>query len=539
MAIVRAIWSALLVVVLGACATPMQRNAMEEAQTAGEMGDDVRRSMTAYAETIFAADEGIYLGDGRPIAVERHDGRGALLEQPVGVDRGALLTLQQIAELLQSTTGVRVLVTADAVTAAGTVQQDPFEVEAASGAAGSGSPTVSVAGAIRVSYSGTLRGFLDYVTSRTGTYWEWGDEGIVISYLKTVTYRVTAIPGAATLDGTMGAGSSGSGGGGGGGEGGGGGQGGGGSTSSMNSTSMSASVQVMEPLVEAIRSMRSPAGEVALSAGLGLITVTDTPVVHARVKTLIDRVNSIAMRQAVIDVQVVTVDLRRGENFGLDWTIVREALNGLTASTGVSFGQNPSDVNTASFAVIDPSYNYAGSSLVLKALATQGTVTVQTNAAVPTLSNMPVPINVVDETAYLERITANVVEGSGTVQVTVTPGIFTTGFSMQMLPVILDNDEILLQFGMTVAQLRELRTVSAGGAGANQIEVPALTKRDTMQRVRLKSGQTLALWGFEQSRSRSDGRGVGRPDFMLAGGGSNTAKERTVLVILVTPRVID
>lgn len=508
--------------------------------------EDAKTVIAAQPSADYHVSDGVFLGTGDAIALPVNDGSERLLAGDVSMDRGYMMTLPQIAERLQAAHNVRVTVTADALVAAAAMPRDPFEGEvtgaqalglaltAGAGPAGPAGATGS-SGAIRVAYTGSLRGFLDHVTSLTGTYWEWSNGGILIGRWQTRTYRIAAIPGSTSLTGRLGS-TSASGGAGGGGD-------AGGATSATSSdqeTTMQAEVEVIESVAEAVNTMLSDGGRVAVAAGMGIITVTDVPSVQVQVKQFIDQVNEIATRQANVDVQVVAVDLNDVEAYGIDWTIVRESLNGRTAIDLFSGGEGiPQGANSAGFAVIDPTYNYAGSSVLLQALETQGRVRVANNAQISVLTNAPAPINIVDEVSYLKELKTTVVPVSGAVQVELTPGVVSSGFSMQLLPVILDNNEILLQFGTSISSLRELRTVTSGpGANAGRIEVPSLSKRDTLQRVKLRSGQTLALWGFEQERSRGDSRGNGLASFIAGGGSVNTNKNRTVFVILVTPRVL-
>lgn len=529
-----------LAVLTAGCATTLHQQQVEQSRSDAGMLQAARANLAAQPSAEWSVQEGVFLGSGEVIALPVNDGRNELLDRTINIGRGNLMTLPQVAETIQSLLSVRVTVMSDALEAAAEQPGDPFQADV-SGVAALGAALVGVGGtsvggdsrgAIPVQFEGTLRGLLDYVTIRTGTYWEWSDGGLVIARFMTRTYRVTAIPGRSGLTGRLGS-SSASGGGSGGASGGGGSS----STTSEQSATMEVDIDVIGPVLSAIESMLSSGGQVAAMPGMGLFTVTDVPVIHQRVAALVESVNEMATRQAIIDVQLVSIDLTDAESYGINWEIVREALTGRAGFNLVSVGDALQGANTASYAVIDPTYNYFGSSVLLQALETQGHVRVTANQAVPVLSNAPTPVNIVDEISYLAEVESNVVPQSGLVQLRLTPGTVSVGLSMQMLPVILDNDDVLLQFSSTISNLRELRTVAGGtGPNASRIEVPSVSKRDSMHRVRLRSGQTLALWGFEQERGRTESRGNGAASFILGGGSRNSQNTRTVLVVLVTPR---
>lgn len=530
-------------VTLTGCASSLHAQQEASAREDSELVEGARRNLLAQPGFEWSVSDGVYLGSGETIALPITSEREKALDEPVDFMRGHLMTLPQVAELIQTTLGLRVSVSADAIAVAATMRPDPFEMDAGNDTAGAavlGAALVgggsaageNTSGAVRVDYSGSLRGFLDYVTTRTGTFWEMTEHGVSIARFVTRSYRVTAIPGRSGLSGRLGSSSAS----GAASTGGSGGAGGSTTTTSDQQATMEIEVDIVGPTAEAVNSMLTDGGQAVLMQGMGLITVTDTPIVHQRVASLIAQVNEMATRQAFVDVQIVSVDLSDAEAYGINWDIVRQALNGRSELTLFSSADVPTNVNTASFAVIDPTYNYAGSNLLLQALETQGNVRVSTNQAVPVLSNAPTPINIVDEISYLAEQDTTVLPEGG-VAVRLTPGVVSVGFSMSLMPVILDNDDMLLQFSSTISQLRELRTVSGGGgSSAGRIEVPTVSKRDTMQRVRLRSGQTLALWGFEQERSRAEARGNGVASFMLGGGSRSSDATRTVLVIMVTPR---
>lgn len=528
---VRHVASALaLVLLLSGCMAPMQKRVIEGGRADVDRAATTRATIANQSDNLFAVTEGVYLGDGEPIPLAIRDGREAILDRRIELDRGHLMTLPQIAELLRVTEGLEVVLTQDAMESVGRLPSDPFDADIAGGGTG------MVPGAIRLSYAGSLKGFLDQLASRTGLWWEWREGKVVMARVQTRSYRIAAVPGQSSASGRQGASTSGGGAAGGGG----GSQGPTGTSQASQETAYSGVIDVIGPTLSSITTMLSAEGKVALDEGLGVITVTDLPPVQYRVEEYVKTINAIATRQAVIDVQVVSVELTDGESYGLDWNVVREALNGRTRSGWQSYSDGPQNTNTAGFAVIDPTYNFAGSSVVLEALATQGVVKVVTNAAVVTMSNVPTPINVIDQTTYLASQKSNVIPETGLVQVELEAGTFTTGFSMQLLPVMLDNDEVLLQFATSQSSLRELRVVSADGSSDGaRIESPNLATRDLQNRVRLRSGATLAMWGFDQTEERNDSRGIGKPDFMLAGGGTTSSESRTVLVVLVTPKVLD
>jgi type IVB pilus formation R64 PilN family outer membrane protein len=169
---------------------------------------------------------------------------------------------------------------------------------------------------------------------------------------------------------------------------------------------------------------------------------------------------------------------------------------------------------------------------MISALATQGRVTELTSATVVTLNNQPVPVNVGRRVSYLASsstsLTANV--GSTT---SLTPGTVNTGFSMTLVPHIIDGKELLLQYSVDLSSLLRIKTISSGG---NTIEAPDISTSSFLQRVRLASNETLVVAGFDQDNLSAVAEGVGHPENTLMGTRNGNTK-RTMLVILIQPTV--
>jgi type IVB pilus formation R64 PilN family outer membrane protein len=154
---------------------------------------------------------------------------------------------------------------------------------------------------------------------------------------------------------------------------------------------------------------------------------------------------------------------------------------------------------------------------------------------VATLNHQPVPVQVARQTSYLKSsqttISANV--GSTT---SLTPGIVTSGFTMMVLPNVMDNGTVMLQFSTDISTLRRINIVSStSGPNGSQIQTPEIDTRNFLQRVAMKSGQTLVVSGFEQMDDGLDKQGVGTPSNFLLGGGVATHANKDIIVILVTP----
>jgi type IVB pilus formation R64 PilN family outer membrane protein len=413
--------------------------------------------------------------------------------------------------------------------------------------AASGRPPASVPTPVHIVYSnGTLHGLLDTAAARFGVYWKYEDGAIVFFYTTTRVYQVVAIPGESKVDTNVVSGANNSGGtaGGGGGAaaaspsgglGGGGGSSNSPTVSSDNSANitMNAQLSVYAGLQSAIKAMLSPAGSVIPSPATGSITVTDTPDVLERVGEFMEQQNQVLARQVLVNVTVLSVTLSAQDSYGINWSAVYQALGtrfGITTAF-TSLIQNPSELSAT---VITPSSRASSTSAIIDALSTQGVVHRKTSASITTLNDQPVPVQVAQQQGYLAQISTTNTVNVGS-QTSLTPGTVTTGFNLTVLPHILDDGTIMMQFYTNISSLVSLQPF---GPTNEQIQLPTVDTRNFLQRIAVKSGQTLVISGYEGINDENNRQGVGSPS-NYAMGGFNASGAREVIVILLSPIAIN
>lgn len=456
----------------------------------------------------------------------------ALANRQVSFRRQYPVTLQMVAEWVSTHAHVPVTVSADASINAVETVIDPMQV-LLNRDARQGQAATKGDGTFTVQYDGSVRGLLDEVSARTGNSWVWRNNRVVILHLDSRSYQIHAIPGKSTVEAQVSNQNTS-----------GGQQGGGGDSSSMmtqstldsgQTTRVSTEIEAFDSIAKGVESMLSPKGKVYVSASTGTVSVTDVPRVLDSVGAYIDALNEQMTRQVIVDVRVYSVDLAHSESYGIDWKLVWENISGTyRAVTDFSAGPVNADASRLNLSVIDNSNQYGGSDALLRALSQQGNVTIKSSAAVVTLSNQPAPVQIAEETTYLAESSSEFIANVGS-QNSLTAGKIVTGFSMNVLPVVLDSNDVLLQLQLNLSKLRSLREITSG---SQRIEAPNVDARQFLQRVKLQSGSTLVLSGFEQDRINTDARGLLKPTWSLAGGSRNGDRQQTVLVVTMTPKVL-
>ena len=363
-----------------------------------------------------------------------------------------------------------------------------------------------------LNYSGSATGLLDYIAVRAGVQWQYQQGRITFSRVVTRSMSVKALAGGLKTAGAVSMG--------------------GGMTATASAESD------VWPMLEAtLKNLISPRGRIQVDPKNGTVTVTDALQNVNAVSKFLDKQNDTMLRQIVLDVEVLQVDLKQEHASGIDWSVVSRGLGGALSlnapgSVGVFSGSTGGSVGAAM------SRNDGGSvKALVNALEQYGRVTSTYSTVVATTNRQPVPLGVQSSESYLAQVTAgtsNAATGVAT-GATLTPGTVSTGFSMVLMPVIMDSNRVLIESTLQVSALRELKDFSSGaGATLNRIQLPSVDSYSTMQRINVASGDTMVMSGFERETNLRDENDMVR-GVVPGSRRGKTSKQSTV--ILITPRL--
>lgn len=380
-------------------------------------------------------------------------------------------------------------------------------------------------------YSGTLTGFLNLATTYYGIFWKAEGSGLRLFMMDSKTYKIAALPGDTRLSSNVESASNGSAGGSGGTQ----------SGTSSNSTGIAyTGLSVWVSLQESIKQMLSPGGKVIALPATGNIIVTDTPNVLKHVTAYINEQNKSLNRQVAVNVRVLSVELNDTDNYGINWDAVYANLSAIGNPYSIALKTAFPAVTGAGNLIISAPItgSNSGSSSVIasfiSALSTQGRVSELTSATLVTMNNQAAPVNVGRRVSYLasSSITAATVVG-GVPTVTLTPGTVQTGFSMTLVPHIIDDKEMLIQYSLDLSSLLQMKTISSG---QSSIETPDISTSNFIQRVRMQTGETLVVAGFDHDNLSAVANGIGSAQNQLMGQRNGLSK-RSMLVVLIQPNL--
>jgi len=411
--------------------------------------------------------------------------------------------------------------------------------------AGGGNPAVQMAnvGAITdvggsnssmpLNYTGKLSGLLNMLASNFNVSWSYTGGKILIDYVVTRTYDVPALPIIASLsfDLTSKSETSTSG------------DSGGASSTSGQEAKTKSATDIYKDLQSAISTLAG-SHRTSIDPMTGVVTITADPATATRVGNYVKELNQRLSKQIAISVKVYNVALLDQEDFNLDVAAIftEAGKYGLNIGTGVaSSGVVPAATGGASglgWALLNTSSKWNGSNALVQALSKRGDVSVVTTASVTTVNGVPVPLQVGSLRDYVKKVTTTTTD-SGT-QTQIEPGSVTSGFNLHLVPRVDRSGDLLLQYGINISEL----TGSQDGfdtfeTGGQTVQLRRMNQRNFIQQARIPNGNTLVLAGFEQVRSSANKTGVGPNQIPWLGGKSSVAQQREIVVIAITPTILD
>lgn len=365
---------------------------------------------------------------------------------------------------------------------------------------------------ISLDYDGDLHGLLDYVASRTGVQWTYSGGQIRFFRMVSRSIVMRSLPGSLTQSGGV--------------------QLGGGM--SMNSDS---EMNIWSGIEKNLTKMVSRVGWFSVDSTMGLVTVRDSVSNVEAVERYLDGINRQLSRQVSLNVEVLQVTLSNKFQRGIDWNFVQQVTGmGLLAAVAAPSVTN----NTGSVGFIRANADGSTSNLLIKALESFGRVSTSYSSVINTMNRQPVPLGSVNTQSYLKQITPSAVSGAGSVSFGppgLTPGEVITGFNITLLPVILDSNMVLLQCGVAISSLKEITSFTSGsGLSQQTIQQPNVSSFVTQQRMAVRSGDTVVLSGFETASTDSKQSDLVRD---VVPGSRSSSRDRTTLVLLITPRLLE
>lgn len=377
---------------------------------------------------------------------------------------------------------------------------------------------------MRVNYRGSLSGFLNMAAAYFDIGWTYHDGRIQFSRQVTRTFQLAALPTKLTASASMTGGISSSG-------------SGDASTSSgsTQNSQISLNLDFWKELDATLKNIIGDQGTFTTSPTSNAITVNGSASLVEKVGREIQEINRQLQRQVSLKVEVYRVTLKQTSDWNLDFETAFTSGIG-KYGLGTHTQANGANAGFANLAITGGRFN--GSKAALQLMEENGDVSVVTTSNVTTMSGQPVPVQVSNTRGYIEKLTTVVADGG--VTTTAETGSATAGFSMSLMPTVMDSGNVLLQYNMNISAFAG----SDDGfdnkkVGGNEIQLLNVDQRSFIQSGMIRSGSTLVVAGFEQVTNTAKDTGQGSANFKLFGGSRTGAKNREMLIIMITPNVLD
>lgn len=373
-----------------------------------------------------------------------------------------------------------------------------------------------------LSYKGDIKGLFNMISTSFGGSWEFREGAVYFYKLKTKTFQLNAFSGTIATTSSLAVNGT--------------------ATGTNLSTTLDERRSLWKDVVSNIQGMLSGVGRVTENQSTGTITVTDSPYALYVVEDYMREVNKQLAKQIAISIDVYTLKVNddAGSRFSMD-VVVNDLANKYSmAMTGYAPALNFTNYGQMLATVVDPlpvknRPSFDGSKAIIQALSTQGSLSLSRSVTGITMNNQPMPVQSTRNQTYVSKFTTTTSSSTtGSTQNSVETANLSTGIAMTVTPTILENNQVLLHYIISLTELNDLTKELIGSTAEDKafVQLPDVNSNALVQRVALRSGSTLILAGIRKSDIQRE-TGVG----MLAYSKS-AINQSEIVVFVITASVI-
>ena len=246
--------------------------------------------------------------------------------------------------------------------------------------------------------------------------------------------------------------------------------------------------------------------------------------------------------QVLIDATIVEVQLKNDLAYGIEWFLKHGVSGQLMGGGNGSAGNTsiPGSLNLTNLAsgVLTSGFSYAVTNnasdvgAVLQAQAVKNNINVLSSPSLMVLNNQEATILVGDSVPVQTGTVTSATSGTPVVGSSNT--YIDTGVNLAIKPRVNANGLVLMDIIQSVNQATTTTT--------STITSPTITKRQIQTNVAVQSGETIVLGGLIQETNTYNRNGIPLlhelPYIGSLFGGTTRNKDKTELVVLLTPRVM-
>lgn len=388
--------------------------------------------------------------------------------------------------------------------------------------------------------NGTPRGITEFVTARLGLSYAFRDGVLIIERYVTETFEIAALEGskdfAMNLQGGSSTGSSGT------------------SGATGNSTSnfrvdetgtLDTFNSFMGSLQQMVRAV--PGSSIAINQGTGRFAVTTTKEAMQRIRQVVKSENESLRRQVRIQMDIYSVTSKDGDEKGVNWGAV---LNSLTAKWGATIDSPTSLVSDtagqAGLTILSSGNGgnassgtvarWGGSQATVQALNEYGTNIQHLPLELLAMNRQWARKTKINDKTYVSETLPSTSTAAGSGSVGMKTSNVTTGDRFMVQPAILDDDSVILRFGISMTNLIAMtETTSGAGASIARVQNPEKGGGEEQSTILLKAGQVMVLTGMARSKAKDNRRRLAEGWSLLTGGSDAQSMEREEFLVVMRP----
>lgn len=371
---------------------------------------------------------------------------------------------------------------------------------------------------IIIDYKGELKGLLDYIAVKKNLKWKFDAEANKIFFypLETETLVVFAVAEDIKMKSTVTTNTS---------------SGNSSSSEGSSSDAKSANEQEItfdqeqkywEDVTKTVQSMLSTEGRVSFNKTQGKVTITDNDYTLSQIRGYVANLNDDAFKQVTVDFKIVNLKLDDSRDLGVNMNFINDKL---------SFNLGNGAIN-AENAFGNISWANGNDKVLLNILDKLGTVKVDTNISVVTANNMPVPVQVTQNQAYIKerRIESGSTDSDPIEEV--TTDTVSQGVTATITPKAMGQN-ILLNYSMNLSVIDSLETAP----GDTKIQLPVTSTKNFVQRLTMRNGESKVIAAFEKTDSKTGSKHPLNPSLWFIGGQETFSKEKEIILLIATPYI--
>jgi general secretion pathway protein D len=238
--------------------------------------------------------------------------------------------------------------------------------------------------------------------------------------------------------------------------------------------------------------------------------------------------------QVRIDAVIAEVTLNDNLQYGTQFFLRAGGINGILNSAT----QTPASTSATSLNMSFPGFflgggGAGGAPFAIQALQQVTTVRVLSSPEILVLDNQPARLQVGNVVPYLSQTSQSTITSGAPVVSSIN--YQQTGVIMQVTPRVNSGGLVTLDVMQDVSDV-------ASGITTQGIDSPTFDDRNVTSRVVVQDGQTIGLAGLIQDNTSVGNQGIpwlkDVPVLGLLAGNQNNTRQRTELLILITPHVI-